>query len=117
MCADDLVCPDERPAVGLQLGGGDVKLSQKLPLKASEGESELDLLEYGCVDEAKGVTVVPFIISADRFPRKTRANGHLVIMFLTKGNVGLVSSLQTENICFSVDRGGLTQQGWSGPGV
>ena len=117
MCAYDLVCPDERPAVGVQLGGGDVKLSHKLPLKASEGESEPDLLEYGCVDKAKGVTVIPFIVSADRFPRKTRANGHLVIMFLTKGKVGLVSSLQTESICFSVDRGGLTQQGWSDPGV
>jgi len=117
VCADDLVCPDERPAVGVQLGGGDVKLSQKLPLKASEGESELNLLEYGCVDEAKGVTVVPFIVSSDWFPKKTRVNGHLVIMFLTKGKVGLVSSLQTENICCSVDRGGLTQQGWSGPRV
>jgi len=117
VCADDLVCPDERPAVGVQLGGGDVKFSQKLPLKASEGESELDLLENSCVDEAKGVTVVPFIVSTDRFPRKTRANDHLVIMFLVKGKVGLVSSLQTKNFCFSVNRGGLTQQGWSGPGV
>jgi len=108
MCADDLECPDEHPAIGMQLGRGDVELSQKLPLKASKGESELDLLEYGGVDEAEGVTVVPLIISTDRLPRKTRSNDHLVIMFLTKGKVDLVSSLQTKNICFSVDKGGLT---------
>jgi len=112
-----LVCPDEHPTVGVQLGGGNVKLSQQLPLIASKGESELDLFEYSCVDEAKGVAVVPFIVSADRFSRKARANGHLVIMFLTKGKVGLVSSLQTKDICFSVNRGGLTQQGWRSPGV
>jgi len=34
----------------MKLGGGYVKLRQKLPLKASEGEAELDLFEHCGVD-------------------------------------------------------------------
>ena len=54
MVAHDLERPHERPAVGMELGGGDVELGKKLPLKASEGKPEFHLLEQGCVDEAEG---------------------------------------------------------------
>ena len=59
VCAEDLVSPYERPAVGMELGGGYVKLGQELPLKACEGKPKLDLLEHGGVDEAEGGVVAP----------------------------------------------------------
>ena len=33
------------PAVGMELGGGDVELGEKLPLETSKGKLELHLLE------------------------------------------------------------------------
>ena len=70
--ASDLVGLDERPTVGMKLGGGYVEFSQELPLEAGEGESELDFLEHCCVDEAEGAAVAPLVISADRLTRKKR---------------------------------------------
>ena len=55
--AKDLIGPDERPAVGMKLGGGYVEFSQELPLEAGEGESELDFLEHRCIDEAEDVFI------------------------------------------------------------
>jgi len=99
----------------MQLSRGNIKLGQELTLKASEREPELNLLKYGCIDEAGRVTVIAIIVSIDRFPRKTRANGHLVVIFLVKGKMGLIS--QTMNISLSIDRGSLVQQGWGSPWV
>ena len=70
MRTDDLVNPDERPAVGMKLGGGYVKLGQEPPLKLDERKSELDLLEHRGVNEAKGGAVAPLIISACTVPYK-----------------------------------------------
>ena len=114
MRTDNLVRPDERPAVGMQLSRGNIKLGQDLPLKASEREPELNL-EYGCIDEAGRVVVFAIIVSTDRFPRKTRTNGHLVVMLLMKGKVGLIT--HTMNNGLSIDRGSLIQQGWRSPWV
>jgi len=99
----------------MQLSRGNIKLGQELSLKASEREPELNLLKYGYIDEAGRVAIVAIIVSADRFPRKTRANGHLVVIFLMKGKVGFIS--QTMNISLSIDRGSLVQQGWRSPWV
>ena len=101
MRTDNLVCPDERPAVGMQLSRGNIRLGQELPLKASEREPKLNLLEYGCIDEAGRVAAVAIIVSTDRFPKKTRTNGHLVVMFLMKSKVGLISLMM--NIGLSID--------------
>ena len=65
MVAHDLERPHERPAVGMELGGGDVELGKKLPLKASEGKPEFHLLEQGCVNEAEGSTVVRLVVGAN----------------------------------------------------
>ena len=115
MRVDNLECPNKRPAVGMELSRGNIKLGQELPLKASKREPELNLLKYGCIDEAGGVAVVAVIISTDRFPRKTRTDGHFVIMLLMKGKMGLISEM--ENIGLSVDRGSLIQQGWRSPWI
>ena len=57
-----MVCFDERPAVGVQLGRGNIKLGQELPLETSEREPEPNLLEYGCIDEAERVVVVAIVV-------------------------------------------------------
>ena len=103
MCANDLVGPDERPAVGMKLSGGYVEFSQELPLEAGERESELDFLEHCCVDEAEGAAVAPLVFSADRLTRKTRMHRYLVIMFLAERKVSVVTFLETEDIAVRVD--------------
>ena len=108
---DDLVCPDERPAVGMKLGGGYVKLGQELPLETSKGEAELDLLEHSGIDEAEGFTVAPLVISADGFSRRTRMNRHLVIVFLAERKVSLITFLEVEDVDVGVNGEGVTQQG------
>jgi len=89
----------------MQLGRGNVKLGQELPLKASKGEPELNLLEHGCIDEAERVAIVAIVISTDRFPWRTRTNNNLVVMLLMEGEVGLIS--QAKNIGLRVNQGSL----------
>ena len=108
-----MVCSDERPAVGVQLGRGNIKLSKKLPLKTSKGERELDLLEHGCVNTAERVTIAALAISTNRFPGRTRTNDNLVIMLLMECEVGLIS--QAKNVGLRVNRGSLVQQSWRSP--
>ena len=108
MCTDDLVCPNERPAVGMKLGGGYVKLSQKLPLEASEGEAEFDFLEHRGVDEAKRLAVTPLAVSANGFSGRTRSNNHFVIVFFAERKVSLISFLEAEDVEVGVNGGGLT---------
>ena len=103
MFTNDLVGPDECPAVGMKLGGGYVKLGQELPLEAGERESELDFLEHCGVDEAEEVVVAPLVISANRLSRRTRMHGYLVIVFLAKRKVSLVTFLKAEDVAVSVD--------------
>jgi len=64
--ADNLICPDECPAVGMKLGGGYVKLGQELPFEMSEGEAELDLLEHHGIDEAEGLAIAPLVLQEDK---------------------------------------------------
>jgi len=103
VCANDLVGPDERPVVGMKLGGGYVKFGQELPLEAGEGESELDFLEHCGVDEAGGVVVAPLVIDANRLSRWTRMHRYLVIVFLAEGKVSLVTFLKAKDITVGVD--------------
>jgi len=65
MVAHDLERPHKRPAVGMELGSGDVELGEKLPQKASEGKPEFHLFEQGCVDEAEGSIVARLVVSAN----------------------------------------------------
>ena len=95
---DDLVSPDERPAVGMKLGGGYVKLGQELPLKAGERKSELDLLERRGVNEAKRGAIAPLIISANRLSGRTRTHRYLVIMFFAEREVILVTFPEAEDV-------------------
>jgi len=94
----------------MKLGGGYVKLRQKLPLKASEGEAELDLFEHCGVDKAKGFVVASLVVSADGFFGRSRANEHLVVVFFAERKVSWITSLEAEDIDVSIDGGGLTQQ-------
>ena len=103
MCANDLVGPDECPAVGMKLGGGYIKLGLELPLEAGEGESEFVFLEHYSVDEAKGAAVAPLVIGANRLSRRTRMHRYLVFVFLAKRKVSLVTFLETEDIAVRVD--------------
>ena len=105
MRADDLVGPDKRPTVGMQLSGGNIKFSQELPLEANKGKPKLNLLKHGGVDKTERVVVVTITVSTNRLPRETRTDDHLVIVLLMKGNMGCLS--QTENVGISVDRGCL----------
>ena len=106
---DNLICPNERPAVRVKLGGGYVKLGQELPLETSEGEAEFDLLEHRGVDEAEGFVVAPLVVNADGFSGRTRMNSHLVIMLLAERKVSLITFLEAKDVDVGVDRGGLTQ--------
>jgi len=99
----------------VQLGRGNIELGQELPLETSEREPEPNLLEYGCIDEAERVAIVAIVISTERFPRRTRTNGNLIVMLLMKGKMGLIS--QMVNSGLSIDRGSLIQQGWRSPWV
>jgi len=111
MRTNDLVCPDERSAVGMKLSGGYVKLGQELSLETSEGEAELDLLEHRGIDKAEGFIVAPLVIRAYGFFGRTRMNRHLVIVFLAERKVSLINFLEAEDVDVGVNGGGLTQQG------
>ena len=65
MVAHYLEGPYERAAVGMELGGGDVELGEKLAFKASEGKPKFHLLEKGGVHKAEQLAVVPFVVCAD----------------------------------------------------
>jgi len=103
VCAKDLIGPDERPTVGMKLGGGYVKFSQELPLEAGEGESELDFLEHRCIDEAEGAAVVTLVISADGLARGARMYRYFVIVLFAERKVSWVTFLETKDIAIRVD--------------
>ena len=113
----NLVCPNERPVVGMKLGGGYVKLGQELPLETSEGEAELDLLEHRSIDEAEGFVAAPLVVSAYGFSGRTGMNGHVVIVFLAERKVSLITFLEAEDVDIGVNGGDLTQQSRSGPWI
>jgi len=94
----------------MKLGGGYVKLSQKLPLEASEGEAELDFLEHRGVDKAKGFTVASPVVSANGFSKRARRNGHLVIVFFAERKVNLITFLEAEDVDVGVNGGGDENQ-------
>jgi len=87
----------------MELGGGYVKLSQELPLKACEGKPKLDLLEHGGVDEAKGGVVASLIVGADGLIGRTRTHEHFVIMLFAKGEVFLITFLEAKDVAIGVD--------------
>jgi len=99
----------------MQLGRGNIKLGQELPLKASKGEPKLNLLKHGCIDKAERVAIVAIIISTNRFPGRTRTNNNLVVMLLMECEVGLIS--QAKNNGLRVNQGSLVQQSWRSPWV
>ncbi len=103
MCAEDLVSPHERPAVGMKLGGGYIKLGQEFPLKACEGEPKLDLLEHGGVDEAEWGVVAPLIVGADGLTGRTRTHGHFFIMLFAEREVFLITLLEAKDVKVGVD--------------
>jgi len=94
----------------MKLGGGYVKLSQKLPLEASEGEAEFDFLEHRGVDKAKGLAVTPLAVSANGLSGRTRSNNHFVVVFFAERKVSLITFLEAEDVEVGVNGGGLTQQ-------
>ena len=57
MCAKNLERPHECPAVGMELGGGDVELGQQLPLEVSERKPKFHLLEQRGIDETEQLVV------------------------------------------------------------
>jgi len=87
----------------MKLGEGYVKLRQKLPLKASEGEAELDLFEHCGVDKAKGFVVASLVASANGFSGRAMTNGHLVVVFFAERKVSWITSLEAEDIDVSID--------------
>jgi len=99
------------------LGRGYVKLGQELPLEASEGEAELDLLDHGGIDEAEGFAIAPLVFGADGLSGRTRMNTDLVIMFLAERKVSLITFLEAKDVDVGVDRRGVTQQSRSSPGI
>jgi len=92
------------------MGGGYVKLCQKLPLEASERESELDFLEHCGVDKAEGLAVASLVVSANGFSGRAGANGHLVVVFFAERKVSWITSLEADGVDVGIDGGGLTQQ-------
>ena len=111
MRADDLVNLDERPAVGMKLGGGYVKLGQKLPLKAGERKAELDLLEHRGVNEAERCVVTPLVIGANGLSARTKVHKYLVIVLFAEREVILITFLEAKDVVVGVDGGSITQQG------
>ena len=103
MSAENLISSHERPAVGMELGGRNVELGQKLPLEAREGKPEFDLLEHGCVYEAEGGLVAPLIIGADWLTGRTRSHDHSVVMLFTEREVFPVTLLEAEDVKVGVD--------------
>ena len=101
--AENLVSSHERPAVGMELGGGNVELGQKLPLEACEGIPKFDLLEHSCVYEAEGGLVAPLIIGADWLFGRTRPHDHSVVMLFIKREVFPVSLLEAEDVKVGVN--------------
>ena len=102
--ANNLVSPDERPTVGMELGGGYVELGQELPLKACEGKPKLDLLEHSGVNEAERGVVAPLIVGADGLTGRTRAHRYYVIVLFAEREVILITFLETKDIAIRVDR-------------
>ena len=100
---NNLVSPDERPTVGMKLGGGYVELGQELPLKECEGKSKLDLLEHSGVDKAERGVVAPLIIGADGLTGRTRAHIYFVIVLFAEREVILITFVETKDIAIRVD--------------
>ena len=84
MRAKDLECPHECPAVGMELGRGDVELGQQLPLEASERKPKFHFLEQCGVDEAEQLAVAPLIVHTDWFSMEARQHCHFAIVLLVK---------------------------------
>ena len=72
MIAHHLECSHKRPAVGVELGGGNVELGEELPLATCKGKPEFHLLEQGCVDKAEGSAVVCLVVGANWQARGAR---------------------------------------------
>jgi len=94
----------------MKLGRGYVKLSQNLPLEASEGEAEFDFLEHRGIDKAKRLAITPLAVNANGFSGRTRSNSHFVVMFFAERKVSLITFLEAEDVEVGVNGGGLTQQ-------
>jgi len=82
--AEDLKRPHECPAVGMELGRGDVELGQQLPLETSERKPKFHFLKQRGVDEAERLVVVPLIVRTNWFSREARQHPYIVIMLLVK---------------------------------
>jgi len=57
---------DEGPAIGVQLGWGDVNLRQQLPLKSGEGQAHSDTLKNDLVEIKEGDPVIGPLIPTNR---------------------------------------------------
>jgi len=88
----------------MELGGGNVKLGQKLPLKACEGEPKFDLLEHGGAYEAEGGVAAPLSISADWLTRRTGPHNHFVVVLFTEREVLLIALLEAKDVEVRVNR-------------
>ena len=101
--ADNFVSPDERPVVGMKLGGGYVELGQELPLKVCGGNPKLDLLEHSGIDKAERGIVAPLIIGADGLAGRTRAHRYFVIVLFAERKVIRITFLETKDTAIRVD--------------
>ena len=57
---------DEGPAIGVQLGWGDVNLRQQLPLKLGEGQTHPDTLKNNLVEIKERDPVIGPLIPTNR---------------------------------------------------
>jgi len=68
--AQDTEGLDERLAVGVKLGRGNIDLREKLPFEPRKRQAHPNALEYCLVEEEKWYPIVGSLVPTDRFARE-----------------------------------------------
>ena len=78
--AENLETPYKRPAVGVELGGGCIDLSEEFPLEGSKWETHSYAFKHCLVHKEEGVPLPRSVVQTDRFPRPTGTDGYVSVV-------------------------------------
>ena len=81
----NLKTPHECPTVGMELGGGSVDFSKKLPFEGSERETHSYALEHRLVHEEEGFPLSRSVVQTNRFPRPAGTDEYVGVVGAAEG--------------------------------
>jgi len=110
--------PDERPAVGMELGKGLVDLGQQGTFEPSKRKTQFNSFKYGGVKEEERVLCVHGIVSTHEFTLPARHDLHESVVLLPE-DTRLIFVAFAILVGLKVFKGGyfrsLGQKGFRGP--